>query len=437
MKLLIKNGELINPGGPSGRLDVLIEDGRITQISEHINAEGIKKDEVLETLEVLEAKGKAVLPGFVDMHCHLREPGQEFKETIYTGTRAAAAGGFTTIACMPNTKPVVDNEAVVKFIVDKAASEGAVRVLPIAAITKGQGGKELTEMGFLLEAGAIAFSDDGKPVENPKMMELALRYARNFNALIISHCEDKALAADGVMNEGAMATKLGLPGIPGTAEELMVSREILLAENMGTKVHIAHVSTAGSVELIRQAKKRGVRVTAETCPHYFAATDELVEGYGTATKVNPPLRTEADRLAVIAGLADGTLDAIATDHAPHHADDKDVEYLLAASGIVGLETAFGLAVTFLVNTGKLTLEELVGKMALRPAEILGLTPNGIAVGNRADIAIASLTQEWTVNPSKFYSKGRNTPFADWKLIGKITDTICAGLPVYKNEQIVV
>jgi dihydroorotase len=338
---------------------------------------------------------------------------------------------------MPNTKPVADNEAVVKFILDKAAAEGAVRVLPIAAITKGQGGKELTEMGFLKEAGAVAFSDDGKPVENSKVMELALRYAKNFGALLISHCEDKALAEGGVMNEGAMATKLGLPGIPATAEELMVSREILLAERMGTKVHIAHVSTLGAVELIRQGKRRGVRVTAETCPHYFAATDELVEGYSTATKVNPPLRTEGDRQAVIAGLADGTLDAIATDHAPHHADDKDVEYLLAASGIVGFETAFGLAVTFLVNEGRLTMEELVERMAHHPAEILGLEGNAIAEGNRADIAIADLSLQWTVEPSNFHSKGRNTPFAGWKLTGRITDTICAGLPVYKGGQIVV
>lgn len=431
MRLLIKDGELINPRGQSGWLDILIEDGRIAQISEHINAEGLKSDEIVD------AEGKAVMPGFVDMHCHLREPGQEFKETIFTGTRAAAAGGFTTVACMPNTKPVADNEAVVKFILDKAQAEGAVRVLPIAAITKGQAGKELTEMGFLLEAGAVAFSDDGKPVDNPRVMDLALRYAKNFDALIISHCEDKALAEGGVMNEGAMATKLGLPGIPGTAEELMVAREILLAESMGTKVHIAHVSTSGSAELVRQAKRRGVQVTAETCPHYFAATDELVEGYGTATKVNPPLRTETDRQAIIAGLADGTIDAIATDHAPHHVDDKDVEYQLAAFGISGLETAFALAVTFLVNTGRLTMPELVEKMAHRPQEILGLEGNALAIGATADIVIADLKQEWTVDSSKFLSKGHNTPFDSWKLKGKVTDTIFGGRLVYKNGDIVV
>jgi dihydroorotase len=431
MRLLIKGGELINPRGKSGRLDVLIENGRIAQISESIKAEGLKEGEVLD------ATGKTVMPGLVDMHCHLREPGQEYKETIYTGTRAAAAGGFTTVACMPNTKPVCDNEAVVKFILDKAAAEGAARVLPIAAITKGQEGKELTEMGLLAEAGAVAFSDDGRPVENPRTMELALRYAKNFGALLISHCEDRALSQGGAMNEGAVATRLGLPGIPSTAEELMVAREILLAERLQTKVHIAHVSTAGSVELIRQAKARGVRVTAETCPHYFAATEELVEGYGTDTKVNPPLRTEADRQAAIEGLVDGTLDAIATDHAPHHMDDKNVEYLLAASGISGFETAFALAYTFLVKAKKLSMAQLLEKMAHSPGSILGLESNALAEGSRADIAIADLNAEWTVDASKFLSKGRNTPFDGWKLTGRITDTVLAGKPVYRNGCIVV
>ncbi len=428
MRLLIKNGTLVNPGGLGGRLDILIENGVIAAIGESLPSDGA---------EIMDATGKTVMPGFVDMHCHLREPGQEFKETIATGTRSAAAGGFTTVACMPNTKPVVDNEAVVKLILEKAAAEGAVRVLPIAAVTKGQEGKELTEMGFLREAGAVAFSDDGKPVDNPRMMELALRYAKNFGALIISHCEDKHLAEGGVMHEGAIATKLGLPGIPSTAEELMVAREILLAERLGAKVHIAHISTAGSVELVRQAKGRGVMVTAETCPHYFSATDELVEGYSTATKMNPPLRPEADRLAIIAGLADGTIDAIATDHAPHHADDKDVEYKLAAFGIVGFETAFGLAMTNLVEPGLLSLEALVEKMALNPACILGLATPVLAEGTRADLVIADLVQQWVVDPSQFYTKGRNTPFAGWTLRGRVTDTICAGVPVYKEGKVVV
>lgn len=431
MRLLIKGGELYDPRGKPGRLDVLIEDGKISRISAHINAEGLKQGETLD------ASGKAVLPGFVDMHCHLREPGQEHKETIYTGTRAAAAGGFTTVACMPNTKPVCDNEAVVKYLLDKAALEGAARVLPIAAVTKGQEGKELTEMGLLGEAGAVAFSDDGRPVENPRTMELALRYAKNFGALVISHCEDRALSRGGAMNEGAVATRLGLPGIPSTSEELMVAREILLAERLRAKVHIAHVSTLGSVELIRRAKARGVRVTAETCPHYFAATEELVEGYGTDTKVNPPLRTEADRQAVIEGLVDGTLDAIATDHAPHHADDKNVEYPLAAPGISGFETAFALAYTFLVKAGKLTTAQLIEKMAHRPAELLGIESCALAEGCRADITIADLSAEWTVNASKFLSKGRNTPFDGWMLNGRVIDTVLAGKPVYRNGNVVV
>ena len=429
MTLLIQNGTVINPQGQSGRLDILIAGGRIAEIAARIDCP--------QGCTVVDAVGKHVFPGFVDMHTHLREPGQEFKETIATGTRAAAAGGFTTVACMPNTKPVVDNEALVKFILDKAATEGAVRVLPIAAITKGSQGKELTEMGFLLEAGAVAFSDDGRPVENPRTMELALRYAKNFNALLISHCEDKALAEGGAMNEGTVATRLGLPGISATAESLMVSREILLAEELHTMVHIAHVSTAASVELIRQAKVRGVRVSAETCPHYFAATDELVEGYGTATKVNPPLRTEADRQAIIAGLRDGTIDAIATDHAPHHIDDKDVEYPLAAFGISGLETAFALAISYLVQPGLLTLEELSRKLSTVPASLLGIDGGVLQEGARADLCVADLDAKWTVDAKRFLSKGHNTPFHGWELTGRVTDTISAGKLVYNHGNSVV
>ncbi len=428
MKILVKNGTVINPLGKGGRLDILIEDGKIASIGESLSATGAT---------IVDAAGKHVFPGFVDMHAHLREPGFEFKETIASGTRAAAAGGFTAVACMPNTKPVTDNEAVVKFILDKARAEGAVRVLPIAAITKGSLGKELTEMGMLQEAGAVAFSDDGKPVDNPRTMELALRYAKNFGALLISHCEDKALAEGGAMNEGPVATRLGLPGIPATAESLMVAREILLAEELHTRVHIAHVSAAASVELIRQAKARGVAVSAETCPHYFAATDELVEGYSTATKVNPPLRSEADRLAIIQGLRDGTIDAIATDHAPHHIDDKDVEYNLAAFGISGFETAFALAYTYLVQPGLFTLEEVVRRMSAVPAALLGVPCGTLAEGAPADLCVADLNEEWTVDAKKFVSKGRNTPFDGWKLTGRITDTVAAGKLVYNGCMIVV
>ncbi len=428
MKILVKNGTVVNPLGKGGRLDILIEDGKIASIGESLSA---------TCATIVDAAGKHVFPGFVDMHAHLREPGFEFKETIASGTRAAAAGGFIAVACMPNTKPVTDNEAVVKFILDKARAEGAVRVLPIAAITKGSLGKELTEMGMLREAGAVAFSDDGKPVDNPRTMELALRYAKNFGALLISHCEDKALAEGGAMNEGPVATRLGLPGIPATAESLMVAREILLAEELHTRVHIAHVSAAASVELIRQAKARGVAVSAETCPHYFAATDELVEGYSTATKVNPPLRSEADRLAIIQGLRDGTIDAIATDHAPHHIDDKDVEYNLAAFGISGFETAFALAYTYLVQPGLLTLEEVVRRMSAVPAALLGVPCGTLAEGAPADLCVADLNEEWTVDAMKFVSKGRNTPFDGWKLTGRITDTVAAGKLVYNGCMIVV
>ncbi len=428
MKILVKNGTVINPLGKGGRLDVLIEGGKIISIGESLSATGAT---------IVDAAGKHVFPGFVDMHAHLREPGFEFKETIASGTRAAAAGGFTAVACMPNTKPVTDNEAVVKFILEKARAEGAVRVLPIAAITKGSLGKELTEMGMLREAGAVAFSDDGKPVDNPRTMELALRYAKNFGALLISHCEDKALAEGGAMNEGPVATRLGLPGIPATAESLMVAREILLAEELHTRVHIAHVSAAASVELIRQAKARGVAVSAETCPHYFAATDALVEGYSTATKVNPPLRGEADRLAIIQGLRDGTIDAIATDHAPHHIDDKDVEYNLAAFGISGFETAFALAYSYLVQPGLLTLEEVVRRMSAVPAALLGVPCGTLAEGAPADLCVADLNEEWMVDAKKFVSKGRNTPFDGWKLTGRITDTVAAGKLVYNGCVIVV
>ncbi len=428
MKILVRNGNVVNPGGPSGLMDVLMENDCIVEMGVNLTA---------EDATIIDAAGKTVLPGLIDMHCHLREPGYEFKETIATGTRAAAAGGFTTVACMPNTRPVTDSEAVVQYIRDKAEREGAVRVLPIAAITKGSEGRELTEMGLLLEAGAVAFSDDGKPVESPRTMELALRYAKNFDALLISHCEDKGLAGKGVMNDGPVAARLGLPGILSTAEELMVAREILLAEELGTKVHIAHVSTRGSVELIRQAKARGVAVSAETCPHYFAATDELVEGYGTATKVNPPLRSETDRLAIIAGLQDGTIDAIATDHAPHHVDDKDVEYLLAAFGISGFETAFALAVTKLVEPGLLTMEEVVHLMALRPAAILGLESPTLQPGARADLIVADLNVAWTVNAAAFLSKGHNTPFDRWTLRGRVTDTVAGGKWVLANGIVVV
>lgn len=428
MKCLLKNARVVNPAGLSGKLDILVDEGRVAEMTERIDC---------PEAERINLEGMTVIPGLIDMHSHLREPGYEYKETIATGTRAAAAGGFTAVACMPNTLPVCDSEAVVTQILEKAHAQGVVRVYPIAAITKGQKGEELTEMGLLQAAGAVAFSDDGRPVENPRMMRLGLQYAKNFDALLISHCEDKQLAGAGVMNEGVMSTKLGLAGISRASEELMVARELILAETLRTRVHIAHVSTRGSVELIRQAKGRGVRVSAETCPHYFAATDELVEGYDANTKVNPPLRTEDDRQAILEGLKDGTLDAIATDHAPHHPDEKLVEYSLAASGIAGFETAFGLSYTYCVQAGVLTPAQLVEKMSIAPARILGVEGGVLSPGRPADITVADCQKEYAIDVGSFLSKARNNPFNGWRVTGKISMTMVDGKIVYKNGKIVI
>ncbi|MDD4796866.1 MAG: dihydroorotase [Eubacteriales bacterium] len=428
MKYLLKNADVVNPAGESGRLDILVDEGRVAHMAAQIACADAQE---------IDLEGTNLMPGLIDMHSHLREPGYEYKETIATGTRAAAAGGFTAVAAMPNTYPVCDSEAVVAQILEKARAEGVVKVYPIAAITKGQKGEELAEMGLLRAAGAVAFSDDGQPVEDPRMMRLGLQYAKNFDALLISHCEDKRLVGNGVMNEGIMSAKLGLAGISRAGEEAMVSRELILAETLHTRVHIAHVSTRLSVELIRQAKKRGVRVSAETCPHYFAATEELVEGYDANTRVNPPLRTEDDRQAILEGLHDGTLDVIATDHAPHHRDEKLVEYSLAASGIAGFETAFGLSYTHCVLGGALGLEELVQRMSVAPARVLGVEGGVLAAGKPADITVADCRQEYTVDVASFYSKGRNNPFDGWRLTGKIRMTMVDGKIVYRDGAVVI
>lgn len=427
MKTLLKNGTLVNPKGQQGRLDLLMENGVITEIAENIQA----NDAV-----VVDATGKTVCPGFFDMHVHFREPGQEYKETIETGAMAAVAGGFTGVACMPNTSPVVDNQALVRYILEKADQAHLAKVYPIACITKGMQGKELTEMGLLQEAGAIAFSDDGKPVENSRIMKLALQYAKQFDALLISHCEDKALAEHGVMNLGKTSTMLGLPGIPSACEDVMIARELILAEMLHTKVHIAHVSTKTGCQLIREAKARGVKVTAETAPHYLVATDALVESMDTSTKVNPPLREEADRQAIIRGVMDGTLDVIITDHAPHHVDDKDVEYNSAANGIVGLETSFALSYTELVVRQGMPLERLVEAMSVRPHEILGLAGGVLAKGKPADVTVVDLSWQGKIDKNTFYSKGRNTPFDGWQVQGRVTDTFVDGRHVYQNGAVV-
>lgn len=424
MKLCIKNGILVSPlMDIHEKYDILIQDGIITQIEKDIQGDDFDR---------IDASHQYILPGLVDMHCHLRDPGYEYKEDISTGIKAAARGGFTSIACMANTLPPVDHAAILFYISMKAKKENSVKVYPIGAVTKGLKGEELSEMGELLEAGAVAFSDDGKPIMNSHLMKLALQYAQNFDALIISHCEDINLANEGIMNEGYTSTLLGLKGISRAAEETMIARDLILAETLNSRVHIAHVSTKGSITLIRNAKKNGVRVTCETAPHYFSASEEWVVDYNTNTRVNPPLRTKEDIAAIKEGLQDGTIDCIATDHAPHHRDDKDVEYDLAASGISGFETAFSLGVTNLVHTGVLTIDQLVEKMSINPARILRISGGIISVGSLADLIIADLDQEYRVDITKFLSKGKNTPFDKNVLRGMVSYTMVNGRIVMQN-----
>ncbi len=425
MKLLIKNGHIIDAKtGLDGIYDLLAEEGRIIEISKDIQA---------DACETIDASGKYVLPGLVDAHCHLRDPGFEYKEDIESGTKSAAKGGFTSIACMPNTSPVTDNESVIKYILNKAKQEGCVNVFPIGAITKGQKGEELAEIGEMKFAGAVAVSDDGKPVKSASLMKKALQYASMFDIAVISHCEDLDLAEEGVMNEGYTSTILGLKGIPAAAEETMVARDLILAEYLDMPIHIAHVSTALSVELIRNAKKRGVKVTCETCPHYFSLTEEACLGYDTNAKVNPPLRTAEDVKAIIAGIADDTIDIIATDHAPHHIDEKRVEFSLAANGMVGFETALPLAVTYLVRPGALTMKKLVEKMSLNPARLLSISKGTLEVGASADITIVDINDEFTVDPLAFASKSKNSPFGGMKLFGSVWGTIVGGRPIVSDK----
>ncbi len=428
MKLLIKKGHIVDAkSGIDGIFDLLSVDGKITEISKDITDEGC---------EVINAKGKYVLPGLVDAHCHLRDPGMEYKEDIESGTRSAAMGGFTSIACMPNTNPVIDNEAIVKYVLNKAKNEGYINVFPIGAITKGQKGEELAEIGELKFSGAVAISDDGKPVKSSSIMKKALQYASMFDITVISHCEDIDMVEEGVMNEGYMSTILGLKGIPAAAEEIMVARELILAEYTGVPLHIAHVSTALSVDLIRNAKKRGVRVTCETCPHYFSLTEKACDGYNTNSKVNPPLRTERDVKAIIEGIADDTIDIIATDHAPHHADEKNVEFSLAANGLIGFETALPLAVTYLVKPGVITMMKLVEKMSLNPSKILSINKGSLDIGSCADITIIDITEEGTIDVEKFQSKAKNSPYGGSKLFGTVCSTIVNGR-IIVNEKVLL
>lgn len=419
MNILITNGHIIDPANNiDGKLDLLISGGKIAKLGKtgSLSADGA---------EVIDAGGKLVVPGLIDMHVHLREPGYEYKETIATGAAAAKAGGFTSICCMPNTNPVNDSRSVTEFILSQAAKEDSARVFPIGAITKGSEGEELAEMGELHEAGCVGVSDDGKPVMNAAMMRRALEYSKIFDISVLSHCEDANIAAKGVMNEGFVSTELGLRGIPNAAEDVMAARDIALAELTGARLHICHVSTAGSVRLVREAKARGVKVTAETCPHYFTLTDEAVRGYNTMAKMNPPLRTAEDVAAIKQGLKDGAIDVIATDHAPHASDEKSGEFDYAPFGIVGLETAVGL--TFkLVHEGVFSPADAVRKLSLNPATVLKLNKGTLSVGADADITIIDPDAEWTVKAAEFKSKSRNTPFDGWKLKGKAVRTIVGG-----------
>ena len=411
MKLLIKNGHVIDPAnGIDEVTDVYINNGEIAEIGKNDDLAGVE-------MQIIDADGKIVAPGLVDMHVHLREPGQEYKETIETGTLAAVYGGVTSVACMPNTEPVCDNETVVRFIKERAKETGYANVFPVGAVSKGLEGKFLAEIGDMVFSGAVAITDDGHPVENAALMRRAMQYSDMFDIAVISHCEDMSLG-EGDMNEGAVASELGLRGISPSAEEVMASRDILLAENLGCRVHIAHISTKGTVELVRQAKKRGVKVTCETCPHYFSLTDEACRGYNTNAKMNPPLRTAEDVLAIKEGLKDGTIDCIVTDHAPHHPDEKQCEFGYAKNGIVGLETSLGLGIKNLVNEGYLTMTQLIEKMSKNPSEILGIAKGTLSVGRSADIVIFDPESEWTVDTSKLHSKSKNSPFDGFRLYGK-------------------
>jgi dihydroorotase, multifunctional complex type len=414
MKILIKNGRIIDPAEGTDKVaDLLLENGLVAGINSNIPSD--KADEVID------AEGKVVCPGFIDLHVHLREPGFEGKETIESGCKAAAAGGFTTICPMPNTNPAADNLPVIDFVKNTAAKVSPIRVLPIAAITKGRKGQELSPMGELAEAGVAGFSDDGDYVSNSSMLLHALLYSRTFGLPVMEHCEDACLAEGGAMNEGLLACRLGLKGIPDAAEEIALSRDIALAKESGGRLHLCHISTAGSVELVRRAKAAGIQVSAEVTPHHLTLTEAEVSGYNTNAKVNPPLRTQSDIEALITGLKDGTIDAIATDHAPHTANDKLCEFGLAANGISGLETAFA-SLMGLVHSGSISLSLLIEKLTLGPRQVLGEKHKNIGnlkPGSSADVVIFDPDEEWTVDTARFFSKGKNTPLEGRRLKGRV------------------
>lgn len=427
MGLLIKGGWVIDPAQDLDHpRDLYIDGDRISALE----LPGVISP---EAHQVIEAEGLVVSPGLIDLHTHLREPGQEYKETIATGGQAAAWGGFTAVTAMPNTHPVNDSAVVTRYILAKAREAGGPRVYPVGAISAGSQGVALSEYGDLKDAGIVACSDDGRPVMNSLLMRRALEYARTFDLLIISHCEELDLGAGGVMHEGLVSLQLGLRGLPAAAEEVMVFRDLTLARLTGGRLHIAHVSTAGSVELIRRAKKDGIPVSAETAPHYFSLTDEAVRGFNTHAKMYPPLRQARDVQAIRAGLADGTLDCIATDHAPHSSLEKEVEFEQAANGIVGLETALGLILK-LVQEGVLTLSEAINKMSTAPARILGVPGGNLRPGSPADVTLIDPAHSWQVDVHQFKSKGRNSPFHGWELPGRAVMTIVGGKIIYSLSQ---
>jgi dihydroorotase len=427
MILLLKGGRIVDPSRKmDSKADLLIENGKIVR-----SGKDLQKAECFSGAEVIDLRGKLVVPGLIDIHTHLREPGFEYKETIASGSEAAVAGGFTSIACMPNTDPVNDSRSVTEFIRRKAKDCGVANVYPIAAISMKSEGATLTEFWDLKEAGAVGFSDDGKPVMNAALMRRALEYASSLEMPIIVHCEDKNLSSGGVMHEGLVSAELGLAGIPGVAEEVMVARDLILAEFTGATVHIAHVSTSGAVRLIREAKARGVRVTAETAPHYFSLTDEVIRAFDTNAKVYPPLRGAEDVAAIREGLRDGTLDVIASDHAPHARTDKEVEFDYAASGLTGLETSLALSLR-LVTDGILTFPALIDRMTLRPAGIIRIPKGTLADGADADITVIDPEREWTVDRQNFRSRGKNSPFHGRVLRGKAVLTIVGGIVRYRD-----
>jgi dihydroorotase len=427
MSLLLRGGRVVDPANRIDAVqDVLIADGRIVRVGLALRAP--------EGTPVLDVAGKVVCPGFIDIHVHLREPGLEYKETIASGTRAAAAGGFTALACMANTEPANDNRAVTDFILAKARVEGAVRVYPIGAVTRGLKGETLAEMGELAEGGCVAFSDDGKCVMNAEVYRRAMEYALPFGMPLISHAEDCHLARAGSMNEGLVSTELGLSGLPAAAEDVMVARDILLAELTGAHVHIAHISTAGAVRLVREGRARGIRVTAEVTPHHLVLSDEAVRDYDPNMKMAPPLRGKRDVEALLEALADGTIDCIATDHAPHALSDKEGEFEEAANGVVGLETAVPVLLDRLVRAGRLDLPTLVARFTAGPARLLNLPGGSLAAGAPADITILDLERSWTVEPGRFLSRSRNTPFGGWTGQGGPVLTLVGGLPALPGRQ---